>query len=90
MTPSGDMPDEAAQQERFSLANIVPQTPELNRGIWERIERRVQASSEPEVAVQCELALKALQNLDNDAAMAILRGERCITLWPRDPNEDKD
>jgi len=38
MTPSGDMPDEAAQQERFSLANIVPQTPELNRGIWERIE----------------------------------------------------
>jgi endonuclease G len=41
MTPSGDMPDQATQQESFSLANVVPQTAELNRGIWERIERSV-------------------------------------------------
>ena len=31
MTPSGDMPDGQAQQQSFSLANMVPQTPELNR-----------------------------------------------------------
>lgn len=38
MTPSGDMPDPVAQQQSFSLANIVPQTAQLNRGVWERIE----------------------------------------------------
>ena len=38
MAPSGDMPDPSAQQESFSLANIVPQDPALNRGLWERIE----------------------------------------------------
>jgi len=46
MTPSGDMPDEASQQETFSLANMVPQTAELNRGIWERIEGAVRDLAE--------------------------------------------
>ena len=41
MTPSGDMPDEQAQQQTFSLANMVPQTAELNRGIWEGVESAV-------------------------------------------------
>ncbi len=41
MTPSGDMPDGAAQEQSFSLANIVPQTAQLNRGIWEGIESAV-------------------------------------------------
>jgi endonuclease G len=41
MSPSGDMPDEAAQAESFSLANMVPQAPKLNRGVWERIESAV-------------------------------------------------
>lgn len=41
MTPSGDMPDEPAQQQTFSLANMVPQTAELNRGIWEGVESAV-------------------------------------------------
>ena len=41
MTPSGDMPDWQAQQQSFSLANMVPQTPELNRGIWAGIETAV-------------------------------------------------
>lgn len=38
MSPSGDMPSPAAQQESFSLANIVPQAPQLNRGVWSDIE----------------------------------------------------
>jgi len=41
MTPSGDMPDPVAQQQSFSLANIVPQAAKLNRGVWERIESAV-------------------------------------------------
>ncbi len=41
MTPSGDMPDEQAQQQSFSLANMVPQTAQLNRGVWAGIEMAV-------------------------------------------------
>ena len=43
MTPSGDMPGPAAQEESFSLANIVPQTAQLNRGAWVRIESAVRS-----------------------------------------------
>ena len=35
------MPDEEAQAESFSLANMVPQAPRLNRGVWEGIESAV-------------------------------------------------
>ena len=41
MSPSGDMPTMAAQQQSFSLANMVPQAPELNRELWEGIEAAV-------------------------------------------------
>ena len=41
MTPSGDMPDPSAQEQSFSLANMVPQTAALNRGIWEGVESAV-------------------------------------------------
>jgi endonuclease G len=43
MAPNGDMPDEAAQYDSFSLANIVPQDPESNRGVWQKIESSVRA-----------------------------------------------
>ncbi len=41
MSPNGDMPTEQAQQQSFSLANVVPQAPQLNRGLWEGIESAV-------------------------------------------------
>jgi endonuclease G len=41
MTPSGDMPDGDTQQQSFSLANMVPQSPKLNRGVWAGIEMAV-------------------------------------------------
>ncbi len=41
MTPSGDMPNAAAQAQSFSLANVVPQTAALNRGVWEGVETAV-------------------------------------------------
>lgn len=43
LAPSGDMPDPEAQQESFSLANIVPQNPDLNRHLWAGIESAVRA-----------------------------------------------
>jgi len=38
MAPSGDMPTPEAQAQSFTLANIAPQAPSLNRGLWEEIE----------------------------------------------------
>lgn len=41
LAPSGDMPNDRAQQESFSLANIVPQAPQLNRILWEGMESAI-------------------------------------------------
>lgn len=46
MAPSGDMPDGRAQQQSFSLANMVPQSAALNRGVWSAIEERVRRLAE--------------------------------------------
>ncbi|WP_227657458.1 DNA/RNA non-specific endonuclease [Candidatus Magnetaquicoccus inordinatus] len=53
MAPSADMPDEQSQAESFSLANMVPQAPENNRGLWAHIEKSVRklTQSEGEVFV---------------------------------------
>lgn len=41
MAPSGDMPTRAADEESFSLANIVPQARRLNQGTWSKLEGSV-------------------------------------------------
>jgi endonuclease G, mitochondrial len=41
IAPSGDMFDPQSQHESFSLANMIPQEPSVNRGVWERIESGV-------------------------------------------------
>lgn len=41
MTPSGDMPTPQAQDESFSLANMVAQAPYLNRYPWANVESAV-------------------------------------------------
>ena len=53
MTPSGDEPDAASQDQSFLLSNIVPQTAALNRGAWEGVESAVRgwADQEGEVFV---------------------------------------
>ncbi len=73
MTPSGDMPDDQAQQQSFSLANMVPQTPALNRGLWERIESAVRglAVREGELYVVTGPAFQGqrLQSIGPDAVL---------------------
>ena len=53
VAPSGDMPNRQAQQESFSLANIIPQNPDNNRDLWSDIEAAVRtlARREGEVYV---------------------------------------
>jgi endonuclease G len=46
MAPASDMPDPAAEQQSFSLANIVPQTSALNRNLWEGIESVIRRLAE--------------------------------------------
>lgn len=41
LTPSGDAPNRLAQEQTFSLANVVPQTPALNEGSWAGVEMAV-------------------------------------------------
>lgn len=41
LSPSGDMPDPDSQRESFTLANMIPQDPNNNRGIWARLESAV-------------------------------------------------
>lgn len=41
MAPNGDMSDRESQYDSFSLANIVPQTPENNQNTWREIEESV-------------------------------------------------
>lgn len=38
VAPSGDMFDVQSQAECFTLANMIPQEPSVNRGVWERVE----------------------------------------------------
>lgn len=43
MAPSGDFSNAQSQQECFTLANMVPQNPPNNRGIWSDIEGNVRS-----------------------------------------------
>ncbi len=41
LAPAGDFSTQATQRESFALSNVVPMTPEVNRGIWSDIEQTV-------------------------------------------------
>lgn len=38
LSPSGDMPTPETDAETFTMANVAPQVPHLNRGSWEQAE----------------------------------------------------
>jgi endonuclease G len=43
MAPNADMPTESAQEQCFSLANMIPQDPDNNRHLWAAIESSVRS-----------------------------------------------
>jgi hypothetical protein len=53
-------------------------------GIWDTICRSVTADIEPAVQEQCDEAFREMRKLDREATLAILKGENCLTLWPRE------
>ncbi len=48
LAPAANMPDEQSQHESFSLANVVPQVPANNRGVWARLEKKVRKLAQME------------------------------------------
>lgn len=54
MAPSGDMVDADSQYESFSLANMTPQLPALNRIVWKNIEEKVRELATSTGAVYIE------------------------------------
>jgi hypothetical protein len=56
----------------------------VQSALWEHVCRRVSADIEPEVRLQCDLALKQLQNLELSANQEMLKGKDCFTLWRRE------
>lgn len=48
MVCSGDEPSLRAQEQSFALSNVVPQTPELNEGIWTGVEMAVRRLAQRE------------------------------------------
>jgi endonuclease G len=51
MAPNGDMPDRSAQEESFTLANMVPQDGDNNRHVWAGIEGAVRKMATREGAL---------------------------------------
>lgn len=45
MAPSGDMTSADNEKESFLMSNMVPQTKELNRGLWKKLEENLRKLS---------------------------------------------
>jgi hypothetical protein len=57
-------------------------------GIWQRARDRVNADGDAAAAQACDAALERLDGLDRAVLVAAVKGERYVTLWPPEPEDE--
>jgi hypothetical protein len=62
----------------------------VQSGVWESIRDRVEAFEGTAVGLQCDTAMRELISLERQAVVAVLRGDHCLQLWPREPRVPED
>ena len=62
----------------------------VQSGVWESIRDRVEAFEGTAVGLQCDTAMRELISLERQAVIAVLRGDHCLQLWPREPRVPED
>lgn len=75
------------QPQTFSFVSW-PHSPAflLESGMWDLIRDRVGSIADPNVETQCGIALRRLENLDREAMIDLIQGDKCMTLWPSAAN----
>jgi len=71
--------------QAFSFINW-PHSPAFlsESGVWDRIRRRLDTSGELESAATCDRAIEKLAVLERRSMIDAVRGDRHVTLWPRE------
>ncbi len=73
LSPNGDMPDSTAQYASFTLTNIAPQDPGLNRGPWAELEGSVR-----DLAAQGNVVYVVTGVLFEGAQIGFLKGRVAV------------
>lgn len=84
MAPCGDfMTSKKLMRESFLLSNMCPQVPEVNRGIWKRLENTVRTIAETAVRVHVVTGPLFLPNEVREGRRYVLYeviGDNCVAV----------
>jgi len=85
MCPSADRTDNAADNDAvFTMANIVPQTPDNNQGVWEHLEAdcREMAKAGNELLIMCGPASFAGEHIPNGPVLIPSHTWKIVVVVP--------